>query len=84
MITLRPPEDIHDLDRVVREAKEQSVLQLLREGKVSSGRAAELLSMTKHDVLVWMSRHGISVFPEYTAEELHEEVEHLRRSLEQE
>lgn len=81
MITIQPPADLDDLDRVLREAKEQSVLELLREGKVSSGRAAELLGTTKHDVLVWMSARGIPVFPEMTAEELLAEVGDIKRAL---
>jgi len=84
MITIQPPADLDDLDRVLREAKEQSVLELLREGKVSSGRAAELLGMTKHDALVWMSARGVSVFPEMTAEELLTEVEGVKRALDRE
>ncbi len=59
-------------------AKETLILELLRESRISQGRAAELLGITRWDILDLMVEHQISSGPE-TAEELEREVEYLRR-----
>lgn len=58
-----------------RKAKEAFVLELLRHGDISAGRAAKLLGITRWDLSDLMSEAGISPFAEVTAEELTAEVE---------
>ena len=58
-----------------RKAKEAFVLELLRHGDISAGRAAKLLDITRWDLSDLMSATGISPFAEITAEELDAEVE---------
>jgi predicted HTH domain antitoxin len=61
-------------------AKQALVLDLLREARISQGRAARLLGITRYDVLDLMAQYEIRSGPE-TAEELREEVEHIQRLL---
>lgn len=56
-------------------AKEAFVLELLRQGDISAGKAAQLLNISRWDLSELMSVAGISPFPEQTAEELAAEVE---------
>ena len=58
-----------------RKAKEAFVLELLRHGDISAGRAAKLLHISRWDLSDLMSAAGISPFPELTDEELDVEVE---------
>ena len=58
-----------------RKAKEAFVLELLRHGDISAGRAAKLLDISRWDLSDLMSEVGISPFAEVTAEELAAEVE---------
>ena len=58
-----------------RPAKEAFVLELLRHGDISAGRAAKLLDISRWDLSDLMSEAGISPFAELTAEELAAEVE---------
>lgn len=64
----------HKID-AERKAKEAFVLELLRHGDISAGRAAKLLGITRWDLSDLMSEAGISPFAEVTAEELTTEVE---------
>lgn len=59
-------------------AKETLILELLREARISQGRAAELLGITRWDILDLMVQHQISSGPE-TDEELEREVERAVR-----
>ena len=58
-----------------RKAKEAFVLELLRYGDISAGRAAKLLNISRWDLSDLMSAAGISPFAELTDEELDVEVE---------
>ena len=57
-----------------RKAKEAFVLELLRHGDISAGRAAKLLNISRWNLSDLMSAAGISPFPELTDEELDAEV----------
>ncbi len=59
-------------------AKEALVLALLREARISQGRAAELLGITRWDILDLMAQHDILSGP-VTAEEVDEEMRVVRR-----
>lgn len=58
-----------------RKAKEAFVLELLRHGDISAGRAAKLLDISRWDLSDLISAAGISPFAELSAEELSAEVE---------
>ncbi len=58
-----------------RKAKEAFVLELLRHGDISAGRAAAFLNISRWDLSDLMSTTGISLFAELSAEELATEVE---------
>jgi predicted HTH domain antitoxin len=65
-----------------RKAREAYVLELLRQGEISAGRAAELLSVDRGRLAELMSMHGISPFGErMTREELEREVVELTEPL---
>lgn len=42
--------------------KEQTVLRLFEQGKVSAGYAARVLGMNRHDFLELLARHRVSVY----------------------
>ena len=58
-----------------RKAKEAFVLEFLRHGDISAGRAAKLLDISRWDLSDLMSAAGISPFAELTPEALDAEVE---------
>ena len=62
-------------------AKEAFVLELLRHGDISAGRAAKLLDISRWDLSDLMSEVGISPFAEVTAEALEAEVEIALKAL---
>ena len=60
---------------VERKAREAFVLELLRQGNISAGRAARLLNISRWDLLELMYEAGISPFDDsLTAEVLDAEV----------
>lgn len=59
-------------------ARAALVFELLREGRISQGKAAQLLGLTRWDILDLMARHGIPSGPD-TAEEMRQDVEEARR-----
>jgi len=58
--------------------KEAAVLELYREGKISSGKAAEILSMERFEFIRYAGMKGIP-FVRITPEELEEEVKLLEK-----
>lgn len=57
----------------LKKSKEGLVLELLREGKVSQGKAAELLEIDRHTLFDLMSEYDISVI-DMSKTELKEEL----------
>ena len=55
-----------------------AVLELLREGEMTSGEAAEALDLTRRDVLELMTQHEIPV-ANYNPAELDAELDTLKR-----
>ncbi len=60
--------------------KELISLELFREGRISSGKAAELLGITKEGFVQILARHGVPYFSE-SAEELAQAVAVAERTL---
>lgn len=62
------------------ELKRLIALRLFQEERISSGKAAELLGVSKTEFIDLLDRHGIAYFTE-TPEELAAQVETLRDLL---
>jgi predicted HTH domain antitoxin len=60
-------------------AKQALVLELLREARVSQGRAARLLGISRWEILGLMAQHDIKSGAE-SAEEMRQDIEVARRS----
>jgi predicted HTH domain antitoxin len=54
---------------VLAKGKETIVLELLRKGEISQGKAAELLGINRYEMFDLMARHDIPAF-DYSVEEL--------------
>jgi predicted HTH domain antitoxin len=67
-------------EAVAAKAKEALVLELLREARISQGKAARLLGISRWEILDLIARHRISSGPE-TAEEMRQEVADLHSYL---
>ncbi|MBM4322831.1 MAG: hypothetical protein FJ115_04645 [Deltaproteobacteria bacterium] len=65
-------EDLQDED-VLLKAKEAAVMELLRKGKISQGKAAELLDVSRYDLFDLMAKHDIPAI-EMTRERLKKEL----------
>ncbi len=70
-------EYLHTAEAFVRE---QTVLRLYKENKVSTGTAAKMLGMPLADFMRFAGEHQVSVFPEYTDRELTAELRAGRRA----
>jgi predicted HTH domain antitoxin len=69
---------LEELHRPVKEsARELIVLELYRQGEVSSGKASELLGMRRDEFIRYASERGIP-YLQLDAEELRREVEDSR------
>ena len=69
---------LEELHRPVKEAaRELIVLELYRQGEVSSGKAAELLGMPRGEFIRYASARGIP-YLQLSGEELRREVEDSR------
>lgn len=64
-------------EEVKKEAKEALVLDLVRRGKISKGKAAELLGINLWDLPVLLSQYDIPWFS-YPPEELKKDLEGLK------
>jgi len=76
-LVLEFPEGIQEKDLqdgdVLLKAKEAAVMELLRKGKISQPKAAELLEISRHDLFDFMAKYDIPVI-EMTKEELKKEL----------
>ena len=83
-ITLEIPETIlSSLDSredIAARAWKALVLDLLRDARISQGRAAELLGVTRYDILDLMAQYRILSGP-LTPEEARRDVEAARRGM---
>jgi predicted HTH domain antitoxin len=65
---------LHDTD-VSMKAKEALVMELLREHRISQGKAAELLHITRMDLFPLMTKYRIPVL-DLSKEEMQNELDH--------
>lgn len=71
-----PEEKLKD-EEVLRKGKEGIVLELLRKGEISQGKATELLEIDRHTLFDLMSKYDIPVI-DLTEEELKKELKNLK------
>ena len=70
---------LEELQRPAKEAaRELIVLELYRQGEVSSGRAAQLLGMDREDFIRYASKQGIPYF-QLEGDELQRELDALKK-----
>lgn len=83
-LTIEVPEELLELlgspEEASLKARESLVADLLREGRISQGQAAQMLGVTRWDILDMMARLCIPSGPE-TAEEMRRDIENARRSF---
>jgi predicted HTH domain antitoxin len=78
---------IHSVNNTIREeaetkAKEAYVMTLLKYGEISSGKASELLEISRLDVINLMSKYEISLFDDsMTLDEFQQEVNQAKKSM---
>jgi predicted HTH domain antitoxin len=78
---------IHSVNNIIKEeaktkAKEAYVMTLLKYGEISSGKASELLEISRLDVIDLMSKYEISLFDNsMTLEEFEQEVNQAKMKL---
>ncbi|HEY3131932.1 MAG TPA: UPF0175 family protein [Acidobacteriota bacterium] len=60
------------VDAAQQVLKEQALLRLFEQGKVSAGYTAETLGMTRHEFYEWLAKSRVSPF-NYSKEELIQE-----------
>ncbi|SRR6266852_1277007 len=81
IIEILVPEEIVNLlgseDAVRKEAREAFILDLVRRGKVSKGKAAELLGISLWDLPDLITQYQVPWFS-YSQEELERDLETLR------
>lgn len=65
-------------DEIIREAKQALVLDLVRKGKISKAKAAEILNINLWDMPEFLSRYKIPWF-DYSKEQLEKDLEILRK-----
>ena len=66
------PEELKD-EEVLKKGREAIVMELLRKGEISQGKAAELLEIDRHALFDLMNKHDIPVI-DMTEKELEEEL----------
>jgi predicted HTH domain antitoxin len=78
---------VHSVNNTIREeaetkAKEAYVMTLLKHGEISSGKASELLKISRLDVIDLMSKYEISLFDDsMTLEEFQQEINQTKIKL---
>lgn len=74
-LELTLPESVHLSDSSLKMILAAKLFEM---GELSSGQAAELAGISKREFIETVGRYGVSIF-QYSAEELREDVERLRR-----
>lgn len=80
-VSVTLPEELLHISRLSRQKASEAlrrtfVLELVRQGKLPFGKAAELLGISKAEFLALCGAHRISLF-QFTDEELREELKPL-------
>lgn len=70
------------LEKAHKHALEQAVVELFKEGSISTGTGAELLGMPLYDFIQFLGQHQISIF-NHTPEELAQDVQAAKSAHEE-
>jgi len=79
-VSIEFPEEVVDLygeEELKSSIRKWSVLELVKNGKISSGKAAEILGMTKWDFMELMSEYDIPMV-NFSPEELEKQAKERR------
>lgn len=81
-LTIQVPDSLRDLgysnEEMCREVPILLVLRRFRQGAISSGKAANVLGMTRHEFLDLLGREGIPIY-EPTDEQFADELKTIER-----
>jgi predicted HTH domain antitoxin len=75
-MTVELPEQVSDIDE--KEVRMIVAARLFEQGKLSSGRAAEVAGITKREFIETVGKHGVSIFGQLTMEEVQKDLENAR------
>lgn len=83
-VTVELPDDLADVlgspESLAAQAKQSLVLELLHQGRISQGKAANLLGISRWEMLELIAQHRIVSGP-LTAEEAERDVAAARRGM---
>ncbi len=71
-------DELGGLDKVESEVKRALILDLVRRGRISAGRGAELLNINRYDFLDLMNAHHVELIS-YSKEDFLYELEGLKK-----
>jgi predicted HTH domain antitoxin len=81
-VELQIPESLHELgftsEEICREVPTLLVLKRYREGLISSGKAAEILGLSRRDFIELLARERVALY-DPSDDELQAELETIRR-----
>lgn len=84
LIEIEVPDNVNGEELKAKFAKtaarvilEQTALRLYQDGELSTGTGARLLGMSVHDFILFLGRHGVSIFY-YEEGELESELSGVR------
>jgi len=72
------PEDGALNKKALKKGKEAVILELLREGKISQGKASGLLEISRHGLFDLMAKHDIPM-ADFPPEELKRQLEYAEK-----
>jgi len=75
-LTVELPEQVTDVDE--KEVRMIVAARLFEQGKLSSGRAAEVAGVTKREFIETVGKYGVSIFGQQTMEEVQSDLENAR------
>ena len=83
-LTIKLPESLVEIlggaQKATKEATRATVLDLVRTGKISVGKGAELLNLSRHDFLDLMNDHHVPAI-DYSSENFEYELRGLREKF---
>ena len=80
-MTVELPDQVTDVDE--KEVRMIVAAKLFEQGKLSSGRAAEVAGITKREFIETVGEYGISVFGQLTIEDVKNNLANARVSFQQ-
>ena len=75
-MTVKLPDQVTDVDE--KEVRMIVAAKLFEQGKLSSGRAAEVAGITKREFIETVGEYGISVFGQLTIEDVKNDLANAR------